>query len=432
MTNAPRTVPAPPEDPGLPRVADLFHREPSSSTLSRFLEARGYELVDSRVAQALYRPTRACTVRFNVKARPVNGTSPRNLCVCLRIRAKETEPVAPPEDFGRRFGICDPLDEIDGIRAWVFPYDPVLPGMPDAAHGPTIRDASGTKRPAAVSVTPLRYRPGQRAAFKYTVVGLGGVREILYGKVVGPKSYRRIFDAYRSYVRTGITMVTPVPAGDLSGVALFPEISGTCLRDVIEEGGQLPSPERLIGLLEGLARVRWLGDPDTSDEAYSIKASGRLLAHILPHRRHEIRAAYRELAERVARPLPEVFTVHGDLYEGQIFVEDDFSIGLIDLEDGGPGDPLMDAANMLAHLRVLNAYSPEAGGRPLAYRVMLREALLEHLGGGEEELAWREALCAMHLATGPFRVQSPDWPAETEQRVDEVLAVLRTPSMVAA
>jgi hypothetical protein len=69
-------------------------------------------------------------------------------------------------------------------------------------------------------------------------------------------------------------------------------------------------------------------------------------------------------------------------------------------------------------------YAPEAEGRPLAYRALLRRALLDHLGGGDDDLLWREAACALMLATGPFRVQSPTWPQETEARFDAVVRLL--------
>ena len=48
----------------------------------------------------------------------------------------------------------------------------------------------------------------------------------------------------------------------------------------------------------------------------------------------------------------EQWIVHGDLYENQVLVDGE-SLGLIDLDDLGPGDPLLDAANFSAHLLVL-------------------------------------------------------------------------------
>lgn len=138
-----------------------------------------------------------------------------------------------------------------------------------------------------------------------------------------------------------------------------------------------------------------------------------------------------ELAERAAgtRPGP---TVHGDLYEGQVFVGSDGGIGLIDLEDAGPGDPLLDAANLLAHLVLLNASRPDAARRPIAYRALLRTAVLDAFGAAESDLDWRESLCLLRLATGPFRVLSRAWPRRTEARVNAALRLLDRASSAAA
>jgi aminoglycoside phosphotransferase (APT) family kinase protein len=130
-----------------------------------------------------------------------------------------------------------------------------------------------------------------------------------------------------------------------------------------------------------------------------------------------------ELAER-GEGTPAERTIHGDLYEAQIFVDERHRLGLIDLEDAGPGDPLLDAANFLSHLATLSVSDPRAQGRPLAYRALLRRAMLDALGGSEAELAWRESLSMLLLATGPFRVQSPDWPRKVAARVDAAARIL--------
>ena len=154
------------------------------------------------------------------------------------------------------------------------------------------------------------------------------------------------------------------------------------------------------------------------------------MAQLLPHRKSEIREAYRALAELAAASPSSGLSVHGDFYEAQIFLTDDLHLGLIDLEDGGAGDPLLDAANMLAHLTVLDYYSPEADGRPLAYRTLVRDALLERMGGGEAELDWREAYGLFMLATGPFRVMRPAWQEEAEIRLDSALEKLKAASVL--
>ena len=329
------------------------------------------------------------------------------------------------------FGLDEPLDvRPDGTLMWAYPYDPMLPGLPVAAHGASIRKAMGMRAPTAIAVTPLRYRHTQRAAFRYTVLGNGAVRETVYAKVVGPAAFRRITDGYRSFRGVGAELAVPTAVEGADSVATFPAMSGQNLRDVLENGGQLPSPSKLLDLIERIGRAAWVGDTQRMREDRQARSAGRLLAHLMPHRRREIREAYRAIAELARRDVLRT-TVHGDFYEGQLFVDSRFRLGLIDLEDGGIGDPLIDATNLMAHMQVLNHYGPAAGGRPLAYRELYRRELLRRLGGEEAEVDWREAYGLLLLATGPFRVQSADWPIETEVRLDSVMRLLR-PLAIAA
>jgi aminoglycoside phosphotransferase (APT) family kinase protein len=110
-------------------------------------------------------------------------------------------------------------------------------------------------------------------------------------------------------------------------------------------------------------------------------------------------------------------TVHGDLYDAQVFVGREYSLGLIDLDDVGPGDPAMDAGNFLAHLVALALAFPSAGRRVLAYRTLMRTAFLDRLGLDPAELAWREALEMFQLALGPLRTLNRRWPHEVNRRV---------------
>jgi aminoglycoside phosphotransferase (APT) family kinase protein len=123
----------------------------------------------------------------------------------------------------------------------------------------------------------------------------------------------------------------------------------------------------------------------------------------------------------------EDWIVHGDLYENQVFVDGD-TLGLIDVDDLGPGDPLLDAANFSAHLLVLGASGPAAASVILGYREELRAAFLRRLDADPAALSWREAYCVLRLASGPFRVLHPDWPRRMTDRLalaTEVLAARR-------
>jgi aminoglycoside phosphotransferase (APT) family kinase protein len=127
-----------------------------------------------------------------------------------------------------------------------------------------------------------------------------------------------------------------------------------------------------------------------------------------------------------AEPAGE-WIVHGDLYENQVFVDGD-RLGLIDLDDLGPGDPLLDAANFSAHLLLLGTSATPAAATILRYRDELRAAFCHRFDADPADLRWREAYCLLRLASGPFRVLHPEWPCRMAQRLalaTEALAVRR-------
>jgi Ser/Thr protein kinase RdoA (MazF antagonist) len=138
---------------------------------------------------------------------------------------------------------------------------------------------------------------------------------------------------------------------------------------------------------------------------------------------HRAADAIIERAQRDDTVLPDRL-VHGDLYEDQVFVDDDFSLGLIDVDDLGPGDPVLDAANFCAHLLALGVSVPSAWDRLVAYRTLVRDAFLARLDVTPAALAWREALALLLLASGPFRVLDPNWPEAIGRRLELVLALL--------
>jgi aminoglycoside phosphotransferase (APT) family kinase protein len=124
---------------------------------------------------------------------------------------------------------------------------------------------------------------------------------------------------------------------------------------------------------------------------------------------------------------PEDWIVHGDLYENQVFVDGD-TLGLLDLDDLGPGDPLLDAANFTAHLLLLATSGTPAAGAIGRYRDEVRQAYCRRLDTDPAQLAWREAYCLLRLASGPFRVLHPEWPRRMAGRLalaSEALSVRR-------
>lgn len=422
-------IPAPPPDRDMRGADALFHLEPSREILSSFLEPRGWRLLEAYATQVQYRPGRSCLVRYLVRAAPPAGRA-RYLALCARVRTDPAAYLPPAPDLEDKFGLADPLEIREDLAIWAYPYDPSLASLPSAALGRAVREAAGLDGSLAVLSTPIAYRPGTRAAFRYTVLAPGGRRAAFYGKSVTADAFGRIFDAYETFHRAGVRLAQPDAARGVPGLVFFPAIEGTSLEELLVDGRGLPAPERVVRLIERLGACTWRSGADPDRPDVRIRSAGHLLAHILPWRRHEIRDAYRALAELAAKTDRDA-TVHGDLYGSQIFVDERNTLGLIDLEDGGPGDPLMDAANMLAHLTVMHYFTPEAGGRPAAYRVLMRDAILDGFGASEWDLNWRESYALLMLATGPFRVLRPDWIAETQNRLDSALQVLASARIAA-
>jgi Ser/Thr protein kinase RdoA (MazF antagonist) len=322
---------------------------------------------------------------------------------------------------------------VGGTLLWAYPYDPSLPGLADAAWGPTVRATTGPRRPAAVSVRPLRYRPRRRAVFRYRTLHVGrrGRRwETSFGKVLSRDKADRLAAAAPALEAAGRRVPLAVPVARAGrDVLVFPALEGRSLRDVLVLGGSLPSPARVAGLPGALAVAVAEAGAEVRAERpppMDLAVPGAdLVARLVPSAEDEARRVVDAVREDGAREGMPKTIVHGDLYEAQVFVGEGFTLGLIDLDDLGRGDPALDAANFCAHLLALALAVPRAANRLVAYHRLVRPAFAEALGLPTAALAWREALCMLLLAAGPFRVLDPAWPAEVGRRVALAVRLLK-------
>jgi hypothetical protein len=400
-----RRPPSIPADRDLPGAADLL-ADAGAARIARFLDERGLEPHRVEPAQAHYRPGRWLTVCFRTSG--VERSSGLPVCPTVTVECRSGEPEA----------------------VWAFPDDPALPGLAAAADAGFVRRRL-RPRPGTVVIDPMRYRPRRRAVLRYRLLdgdrsaGPSPRDRMLFGKVVTPGRGRRLLALAEALRPSGLRLGLPV--GRVApGALLLPVLPGTSLRDLLLAGGSLPTPERVVGLSEDLHRrsrpvlpggvaadkgtIRRRVDPGTA------LCAAQVVARLLPD--HACAAA--RLAEAVTHWAEESesdeWIVHGDLYENQIVV-DGQNLGLIDLDDLGPGDPLLDAANFSAHLLVLAVAGPPAAGTILRYREELRAVFLGVFDADPAALAWREAFCLLRLASGPFRVLHPDWPRRMADRL---------------
>jgi Phosphotransferase enzyme family len=421
----PTPVPPIPSDPGLPGARGLFEAE-GIGAVRAYLDERGWAADQVAAVQATYRPARQCLVRF--RARATNGAGERRtFSICVETRARFREMAAAPEELGQRFGLREPAGRYGPYLAWAFPYDPNLPGSADAAWGPAVRDllADGGPRPEAVSVQPIRYRPRRRAVYRYRALHRGrrGRRwDTWFGKVLTSDKAARAHHlrASVSHPRLAVPSVAAGPT------LAFRPLEGRSLRDLLLRGSSLPAPDRVAALPANLRQ--WVGEAapswDRTTHRAVARSTFRHLSTLLPAARDDLARVLEAVEAGEERDPRSERVVHGDLYEAQVFVDDDFSLGLVDLDDLGPGDPAMDAGNFCAHLLVLALAVPSAAGRLVAYRQLVRSAFLTRLDLSPADLAWREALAMLLLATGPFRVLDPRWPEQVRRRIEVAVRLI--------
>jgi len=393
-------------DRDLPGATDLLAGA-GAERVARFLEERGLDPHRVEPVQAHYRPGRWLAVCFRTGA--VDRTSGRPVCPIVTVECRGGE----------------------SDMVWAFPDDPALPGLVAATDAELVRRRL-RPRPAGVTVEPLRYRPRRRAVLRYRLHD----GRVLFGKVVKPGRGQRLLDLNEALGATGLKLA--LPAGRVArGALVLPCLPGNSLRNLLLTGRLLPIPDRVAALSEDLHRL-----------CSPLLASGEMAADRSAIRRRVDPATALCAAQMVARLLPgegcvagrvaeaviawaeesephEEWIVHGDLYENQVLVDRE-SLGLIDLDDLGSGDPLLDAANFTAHLLVLGASGQPAGARILRYREELQASFCRRLDADPAALAWREAYCLLRLVSGPFRVLHPDWPRRMSDRLALAATAVRS------
>ncbi len=292
-----------------------------------------------------------------------------------------------------------------------FPHDRRLPGLPDASHPDTALALLNRhvlpfrERRAAVDV--IRYRAMNRAVLRHRAG-----RAKFYARVMRPDAVVPLLRAHDLMAQSGF--VAPRLAGHWAegGVVWFSEIPGKNLRQQIRRD-KAPEPSLLLDGLQTL----WDTPPDPgTNPSFNLAGAYERAKSSIGQNVQDDETSLREL--NGARQLLDPFVhswrptgiAHNDFYDDQMLVFDDGRIAVVDFEEAGLGDPLLDIGNFLAHLNWAGAFGSERrAGRFAAYHTSFREAALERFGWSEPELAYREAICLFRLCTNTIRRAREDW-----------------------
>ena len=289
--------------------------------------------------------------------------------------------------------------------------DAHLPGLREAAYPETalkLVNRHVLAIPARrARVELVRYRPANRAVLRYSV---GRVK--LYARVMRPSVVEPLLTAH--HLLSQSRFVVPRLAGCWAegGVVWMSEIPGKNLRRYIRQG-KMPDPSPLLDGLESLWNA-----PDVTHGSNPFNLSGTYQSarRSFMHNVRDNGAAQRSLYEATRSLDPFIQSwrpssiAHNDFYDDQLLVLRDGRIALVDFEEAGPGDPMLDAGNFLAHLRWSSRFgrkgeAPASG----AYYHLFRHAALERFRWSDRDLALREAVCLFRICTNAVRHPKQDW-----------------------
>lgn len=395
-------------DPGLPALQELLlHGDDLWGALGRAPR-------EVRVVQARWRPGHSLAVRY--EALPPDPVEPK---------AGARDDAAPAVAFVAYHGVKMPEDVAvlrggaGEVALWPIAEDPWLPGMRVALDPAAVREMLAPLRvPRAPVALRLRaYRPGRRAVVEATT---GGYR--FFVKVLRPGAIERLQVRHR--VMEGIV---PVPASHgwspQMGLVVLEGRPGKTLREALAQGDAVPEPRSIAGLLEALPEI---GDGlRASTQVQAGVAQLNLVRRLAPETAPLLEGF--DLAAAVG-PSANTHTVHGDLHEAQLLVEDGLVTGLLDVDTVGRGDPRDDWATFLGHLVVRHQESrgPERE-RLRRYAREVAELLTSRYRGDGDPHAIdaRVAAVVVGLSTGPFAAMVPDWAALVDARVALAAAWLR-------
>lgn len=371
----------------------------------------------SRYCQAFGQPAQRPQV---IRIRQFSHTPGRGAIVGY-VLIWEPDAYLPPVDVSLRL--------VRGRPAEIsrYPDDPALPGLAEAARPDSALSLVNRfvlSVPARrINVDAVRYRPGSRAVLRHTI---GKVT--LYVRVVRPPSASVLVSAAEHIARSAF--VAPRLAGlwNGGGVVWFSRIPGRNLRRHIRRGGR--TDPHLI--LDGLESLWEESDGAPEGRAFSLTRRYVQAKRILGHATRgddDLRQSLRTATRRLD-PFVESWRTsgmaHNDFYDDQMLELPGGRIALVDFEEMGPGDPMLDVGNFLAHLRIQERLGRDSVSSATgAYHAAFRDASLERLPWAERELDLRVAVCLFRICTSTIRHISPNWRGRLAaglSLVNEVLA----------
>ena len=208
-------------------------------------------------------------------------------------------------------------------------------------------------------------------------------------------------------------------------------LRGKTLRSLIKRG-EAPEPGVVLEPLSQIWSIPTPPEAPPLDLRTQFRSARLCLEQLL--RREPGRRLLEEAVDALG-PFVESWRpssmAHNDFYDDQVLIPPGERPALVDFEELGLGDPLMDVGNMLSHLHGLSRFG-SATEAFSDYHRRTRSAALRRFGWEERDLDLREALALFNLSNFPIRRIRERWEEDVTGYLRLAADVLRRSRPAAA
>ncbi|GLY26753.1 phosphotransferase [Kineosporia sp. NBRC 101731] len=389
---------------------DMLTGPDAGELLEAALSTAGGHLEDWRVTQVDHRGA-VTTVAYQATVQWPSGRTDDVL---------GASSLAPDDEPPQVPGALTLSDGENRVCVWRLPDDPGLPGLTTAMQVPALTELlrSFGIDPGDLRTDLVSYRPKRRAVIRISAAG-----GVIYAKVLPPGDVEALHRRHEMLYKAGVPVPHSLGWTD-DGLLVLENLPGTPLRRrLMSAGAGLPDANNVLSVLDRLPSAV-LGLNRRRPWSRRAPQYAELISHALPTEAERAR----QLAGIVAEGLKDTGLgsdpTHGDFYEAQLTVDHGGRIvGLLDVDTVGPGCRADDLATALAHCEALALSSPRHADRSYAMSRLWRPVFEQRVDA--DQLRLRTAGVLMSLATGPHRVQRPEWQTATTRLLDRMEDLLQ-------
>ena len=373
-----KPLPADPVFPGLGVASDPEIMRGIFADYLRPLSGGTYRVTDCRLSRVCYRRGARCVLQYTLRLADSDTGHERIRWVTGVMYAKDrTRRKWEKVQASYTGGIPDDFSAFEPrafvphleIVVEVFPYDRRLPTLPLVMVGPSpelerpllARFGPDNWHTEAWNVEPVRCRAEPGATLRFTVQARNDTtgrtdERRFYAKVYrdeeGERTYRAL-QALQSRADEGgekFTVGMPITYLSRLHTLLQEETPGTSLQDLLLRDEDTSAVVRKAARALVALHLDAAVTPQRhrlQDQVTALERTGRLLRWACP----DLGADIEDTIGAVVAGLEEVppAPTHRDLKLDHILLDGD-RLALLDLDTFAEGDPILDAANVLAHL----------------------------------------------------------------------------------